>query len=172
MQVHTHTHTHTHTHRHTHGPERRVSLYCGGMNPWQHLCCTVRDPYFCHPEGGHVRRKPARMRQGEKIKLFLCFGPILLPAVLLWYNTSAAWDLHLYTVRLWKMELFLSYDVWPQRLFPVLKSLYVGPCFPEWKTRLSIKRPSTMKGQNVGRKKGLTFKGPGLVEMQQTELTD
>ena len=29
-----------------------------------------------------------------------------------------------------------------------------------------------MKGQNVGRKKGLTFKGPGLVERQHTELTE
>ena len=67
----------THTHTHTHSPERRVSLCCGGMNPWQHPCCTVRDPYFCHPEGGHVRRKPARMRQEEKDKVVSVFWPHL-----------------------------------------------------------------------------------------------
>lgn len=44
-------HIGVHEYTHTPGPERQVSLCRVAMNPWQHLCCTVRDPYFCHPQG-------------------------------------------------------------------------------------------------------------------------
>lgn len=145
-------------HTHTSGPEKWVSLCCVGMNPWQHPCCTVRYPYFCHPEGGQESQIPARERHDEKIVVPM-FLPCAPSSSLLWHSTSAAWDLHLYTAKLWKMELFLSYDVWPQRSFLVHKSLYVSPCSPEWKSCLSIERPSTMKGQNGGRRKGWLLKG-------------
>lgn len=156
-------HAHIQTHTHTQDPGRQVSLCCVGMNPSQHLCFTVRDPYICHPEGGQERRKPARARQREKIKLSLCFSPCAPFCSSTVVPHQQRETCIFYTAKLRKMELFLSNDVWPLRSFPVLMSLYGSPCSPEWKTCLSIKRPSTMKGQNVGRKKGLTFKESGLL---------
>lgn len=163
---HTCTHAQMHPRGHTSGPEKWVSLCCEGMNPWQRPCCTVRYPDFCHPEGGQGSQMPARDRHDEKIHI-----PMFLPRApsssLLWHNTLAVWDLfrHLYTAKQWELELFLSYDVWPQRSFPVLKSLYVSPCSPEWKSRLSIKRPNTIKGRN-GLEKRVTFNGSGILQRQ------
>lgn len=163
------THTHTYmTHTHTGPWETGLTLLCGDESLTAPMLHSKR-PLFLPSRGRPGETETSEGGREEKIKVPM-FLPRTPPCSLVVVHQRHETCIFIQpSCEKWN---YFSHMMWAQRSFPVLKSLCVSPCSPEWKTCLSIKRPNTMKGHNAGRKKGLTFKGSGLLEKQHEVLAE